>query len=719
VPETVSTTERAALALEVDGDGVASLVFDDADRKVNVLTGPTMERLDALLGEVEAGVRAGEIRALLIRSGKDGSFIAGADVDAIASLRDPVLAGAQAARGQAVFQRVHELEVPTIAAIDGTCLGGGTELVLACDVRIASDRPETRIGLPEIKLGIIPGFGGTTRLPRLIGLVAASDLILTGRTVDARRAQKLGLVHERMHVGVLEHRARAIAREMAAGGRPPSRARPPLAQRLATATPLGRRLILKQARKQVMKQTRGHYPAPLAALGVLRRSAGKPLERALAIEAEAVGRLVATDVSKSLIHVFRLMEGAKKAGPSAEPRPVERAAVLGAGVMGGGIAQLLAHRGVPVRLKDIDQDALSTGLRHARTMFDKLVSKRKLRQREAEDRMSAISPALDYAGFSTVDLVIEAVVERMDVKKTVLREVEGAVGPDAVLTSNTSSLSITAMQEALERPERFAGMHFFNPVHRMPLVEVIRGEHTSDEAVATVFALTLRLGKTPVIVGDGPGFLVNRILTPYLNEAGFLLQEGASIAEVDEALLGFGMPMGPFRLLDEVGLDIARHAGGTMHEAFGERFAPAPALMALEGTERLGRKNEKGFYVYEKGREKHPDPSVYEELAPVIGAERREVGAADIRDRCILPMINEAARILEDGIARSAGDVDLAMITGTGFPPFRGGLLRYADRLGVDLVLARLEALERSHGARFAPAPLLRRKAESGEGFYD
>jgi 3-hydroxyacyl-CoA dehydrogenase / enoyl-CoA hydratase / 3-hydroxybutyryl-CoA epimerase len=719
VPETASTTVRAALTLEVDSDGVAWLVFDDPDRKVNVLTDPVMTQLDILLGEVEAAAAAGDIRALVVRSGKDGSFIAGADIDAIATLRDPVEAGAQAARGQAVFQRLHRLRIPTVIAIDGTCLGGGTELALAADVRLASDRPETKIGLPEIRLGIIPGFGGTTRLPRLIGLVAASDLILTGKNVDARKAQKLGLIHERMHASVLPRRAGEIARRMAEGARPPKRARPALAQRVATATPLGRRLILKQARKQVLKQTGGHYPAPLEAIGVMRRSAGKPLTRALAIEAAAVGRLVVTDVSKNLIHVFRLMEGAKKAAPAAEARGVDRVAVLGAGVMGGGIAQLLAHRGMAVRLKDINTDALSTGLRHARSQFDKLVSRRKLGLREAEDRMAAISPALDYSGFGTVDLVIEAVVERMDVKKSVLREVEQAVGPDAVLTTNTSSLSVTAMQEALERPEQLAGMHFFNPVHRMPLIEVIRAERTSDGAVATVFDLALRLGKIPVIVKDGPGFLVNRILTPYLNEAGYLLQEGASVAEVDEALLSFGMPMGPFRLLDEVGLDIARHAGGTMYEAFGERFAPAPALRALEGGDRLGRKNEKGFYVYEKGREKHPDQNIYQELAAVIGSERLSVGAATIRDRCVLPMINEAARILEDGIARSAGDVDLAMITGTGFPPFRGGLLRYADRLGLEEVHDRLRALESAHGPRFAPAPLLMRKAEACEGFYD
>jgi 3-hydroxyacyl-CoA dehydrogenase / enoyl-CoA hydratase / 3-hydroxybutyryl-CoA epimerase len=719
VAERPSTTDQAALTLEVDSDGVAWFVFDDDSRKVNVLTGAVMERLDALLGEVERGVRDGEIRALVVRSGKDGSFIAGANVDEIAALDDPVEASAQAARGQAVFQRLHELTVPTVAAIDGTCLGGGTELALACDVRIASDRPETRIGLPEIRLGIIPGFGGTTRLPRLIGLAAASDLILTGRNVDARKAQRLGLVDERMHAGVLARRAREIALAMAGDGRRPTRARPPLPHRLLQATPLGRRVILKQARKQVLRQTRGHYPAPLAALSVLRRSAGRPLRKALAIEADAVGRLIVSTVSKNLIHVFRLMEGARKAGPTAEARSVERVAVLGAGVMGGGIAQLMVQRGIAVHLKDINQAGLATGLRHARAQFDKLVSRRKLTRREADDRMAAISPSLEYTGFGMVDLVIEAVVERMDVKQAVLREAEAVVAPGAVLTTNTSSLSVTEMQASLERPGDFAGMHFFNPVHRMPLIEVIRGAHTSEEAAATVFRLALQLGKTPVLVNDGPGFLVNRILTPYLNEAGYLLQDGASIAEVDEALLDFGMPMGPFRLLDEVGLDIARHAGGTMHAAFGARFEPAPALQALENGDRLGRKNEKGFYVYEKGREQHPDPTIYQELEPVIGSERRELAVVDIRDRCVLPMINEAARILEDGIAASPGDVDLAMITGTGFPPFRGGLLRYADRLSLEAVVGRLAAFERTHGARFAPAPLLVRKAKSGAGFYD
>ena len=712
-----SNESQAALTLKIESDGVAWLLFDDPDRKVNVLTAAVMERLNALLDELESAAAEGVAKALVVASGKDGSFIAGADVDEIAGITDPSEGREAASQGQSVFQRIADLGIPTVAAIDGTCLGGGTELALACDVRIASDRDETRIGLPETRLGILPGFGGTTRLPRLVGLPAAADIILAGKSVDARKAQRIGLIHERMHPGVLDRRANEIALELAAGGTAPSRAKPGLLQRAAEATPLGRKLILDQARKQVMKQTRGKYPAPLRAIEVMRQSAGKPMARALELEAEALGDLIVTDVSKNLIHVFRLMEGAKKAGPAVDPRPVERVAVLGAGVMGGGVAQLLAYRGLSVRLKDIQQGALSTGLRHAREMFDKLVSRRKLKEREAADMMGAISPSLDYGGFGTIDLVIEAVVERMNVKKDVLRETEAEVREDAILTSNTSSLSITEMQGALERPERLAGMHFFNPVHRMPLVEIIRGEATSDEAIATVVALTKRLGKTPVIVKDGPGFLVNRVLTPYLNEAGYLLAEGAAIAEIDDALVDFGMPMGPLRLLDEVGLDIARHAGETMHDAFGERLATSPALVALEGTDRLGRKNGLGFYVYEDGREKHPDPEIY----TLIGGSQARSGIPPrvIVDRCVLPMVNEAARILEDGIARSPGDVDLAMITGTGFPPFRGGLLRWADSVGLPTILARLESFEREHGVRYEPAGLIRRKAESGDGFYD
>jgi 3-hydroxyacyl-CoA dehydrogenase/enoyl-CoA hydratase/3-hydroxybutyryl-CoA epimerase len=710
--------DQAALTLEISGDGVAWLIFDRPDSRVNILSAGVMARLNDLLGEIEAGARAGDVRAVVVRSGKDGSFIAGADVNEIATVRDASEGAAAAAQGQAVFRRLDLLPVPTVAAVDGHCLGGGTELILSCDARIASDRAETKIGLPEVKLGIIPGFGGTTRLPRVVGLREALAMILTGSNVTARKAQRIGLIAERMHPGVLYERAHALALELAGSRTVPRRKRPLLAKVLDD-TIIGRRIVLAQARRQVMKETRGRYPAPLRALEVIAESARLPLDAALKVEAKALGDLIVTDVSRNLQHVFQLLEAAKKAGPAGvKARGVDRVAVLGAGVMGGGIAQLLAYRGLDVRLKDIRTDALGLGLRHAREMFERLAKRGRIEKRDVQRYMDAIAPTLEYTGFGTTDLVIEAVVERMDVKQQVLRETEGHVRSECVLTTNTSSLSVTQMQSALQRPASFAGMHFFNPVHRMPLVEVIRGGRTSDEAIATVVALARRLDKTPVIVNDGPGFLVNRILAPYLNEAGWLLADGAAVERIDRALKHFGMPMGPLRLLDEVGLDVARHAGAVMSEAFGDRLASPPTMIALEKTDLLGRKGGRGFYVYENGRDKSVNDEIYKRLADALPAERTEIPEQDILDRTLLAMVNEAARVLEDAIVAGPGDVDVAMITGTGFPPFHGGLLRWADSIGMRTILQRLEQLQARHGIRFEPAGLIRERAGAGRGFY-
>jgi 3-hydroxyacyl-CoA dehydrogenase/enoyl-CoA hydratase/3-hydroxybutyryl-CoA epimerase len=569
-----------------------------------------------------------------------------------------------------------------------------------------------------VKLGIIPGFGGTTRLPRVVGLREALAMILTGSNISARKAQRIRLIAERMHPGILYDRARALAIELTAARTGP-RAKRSLLAKVLDDTAVGRRIVLAQARRQVMKETGGRYPAPLRALDVIARSARLPLDAALKIEAKALGELIVTDVSKNLLHVFHLLESAKKAGPpGVKARSIERVAVLGAGVMGGGIAQLLAYRGLEVRLKDIRSDALGLGLRHARTMFDRLAKRGRIEKRDAQRYMAAIAPTLDYTGFGTTDLVSEAVVERMDIKQQVLRETETHVRADAVLTTNTSSLSVSAMQGALERPANFAGMHFFNPVHRMPLVEVIRGKQTSDVAIASVVALARRLDKTPVVVSDGPGFLVNRILAPYLNEAGWLLAEGGAIDQIDRTLKRFGMPMGPLRLLDEVGLDVARHAGAVMSAAFGDRLAPPPTMTALEKTELLGRKGGRGFYVYEDGRDKSVNEEIYKQLGDALPAARREIPQQEILDRTLLAMVNEAARVLEDGIVATPGDVDVGMITGTGFPPFHGGLLRWADSIGMTHILQRLEQLRAQHGIRFEPAGLIRERARTGRGFY-
>jgi len=420
--------------------------------------------------------------------------------------------------------------------------------------------------------------------------------------------------------------------------------------------------------------------------------------------------------------VYHLREAARKstgvANPDVRAGDVSELGVLGAGVMGGGIAQLAAQNDVRVYMKDIRHEAVTSGLQHARQRFDRAVEKKRMSRREASQHMERISGGVEYHGLGPADLVVEAVVERMEIKQQVLRETESHVHEACIIATNTSSLSVDQMADALERPGRFCGMHFFNPVDRMPLVEVVRGAATADQTVATVYGFALKLGKVPVVVKDGPGFLVNRILGPYLNEAGFLLGDGASIAQIDRVAKDFGMPMGPLRLIDEIGIDVSRHAGASLHEALGDRLAPSPALVALGQTNRLGRKGGSGFYTYEKGREKGIDESIYEVLGSVL-PPMRELDEKEIRTRLLMPMINEAARLLEEGVAGTAADVDLAMIMGTGFPPFRGGLLRFADTLHPKALLETIRALVQVHGDRFEPAPLIVSLANDDRSFYD
>ncbi len=732
--------------LDIDSAGVGLVTFRDPDRGQNVLTREVMKTLESLVREAEEAAASGVLRALLFRSAKPGSFIAGADVNAIAAVEDG-REGVEAAReGQALFGRIASLGVPTMAAIQGTCLGGGTELALSCDYRVAADDDRTRIGLPEVQLGILPAWGGTTRLPRLVGLSAALGVILTGKALRTSRARRIGLVHRVLPHRQFEERSLEMVRILARGGALPrgrKRRRRGLATRLLDGTAPGRALVLRGARGRVRKRTGGHYPAPFKVLDVVRRSMGKSVARGLELEARAVGELVVSPVCKNLLFLFQLREAARKgpwgiggradkaaaahaAGRRDETVPgldaadradqVNRMAVIGAGPMGGGIAQVAAYNGIPVRMKDIRHEAVAGGLAHARSIFDGAVKRRSLRKREADRRMGLISGGIDYAGTGSADVAVEAVIENMEVKRTVLREVEATVRPDAIIATNTSSLSVDEMAAVLERPGRFAGMHFFNPVHRMPLVEIVQGSGTDPETVKTLAALAVRLGKVPVVTRDAPGFLVNRILGPYLIEAGHLLDEGWDAAAVDYAWKRFGMPMGPYRLIDEVGIDIVTHAGRTMAEAFGARMAPAASLAALAGSGRLGRKSGKGFYRYAKGKETAIDPSVYRDMQ--ISTRRSAPDAALVVDRLVLAMINEAARVLECRIVGSAADVDLGMVMGTGFPPFRAGLLKYADDRGLGDVLGAMTALHESCGDRYRPCALLTELGEAGETFH-
>jgi len=713
---------------EIDADGIAWIAFDDPERSMNVLTETVMLRFGETLDEARGAAREGRARALVIRSGKPESFIAGADIDAIGDVEDPTVAREQVRTGQSIYDDLASLPIPTIAAVHGVCVGGGVEMSLACDYRVLSDSDKTRMGLPEVQLGILPAWGGTTRLPRLISLQDALDMLLTGRKVDARKARRIGLASEVLPAELFMEAVRDFTLAILEDPERGEARKPKLLTRLLEATPPGRAIVLRMARKNVMEKTGGHYPAPLRILDVVSEKLSRSVEESLEAEADAAAELLVSPVCKNLIHVFHMREAARKGtglheGTEATARSVEMVGILGAGVMGGGIGQLVASRGIRVYMKDIEHEAVTGGLKHARELVDKRVSRRKLTEREGAQLMERISGGVEYHGLSAADVVVEAIVEKMDVKQSVLAETEGHVAPECVIATNTSSLSVTRMATAMERPERFCGMHFFNPVHRMPLVEVVRGGATSDEAIATVYELALTLGKVPVVVADGPGFLVNRILGPYLNEAGFLLQDGYSVDAIDRVAKDFGMPMGPLRLVDEVGIDVSGHAGAALHEALGERLRPAPALLEIGRTERLGKKGARGFYRYEGGKEKGVDETVYDELPSVSrgkgAGELTEDDESSIRRRLLLAMINEAARILDDDIVRSAQDVDLAMIMGTGFPPFRGGLLRFAETLHTRGLLDRSLALENEHGERFTPAAALERLAREDRTFYE
>ncbi len=706
--------------LDAGADGLATLTFDSPDRKVNVFTRGALEELERT---IQGLAERQDIGCLILLSAKEGVFIAGADLEEIARVSDPVEAEAGVRAGQRLFSAWESLPFPTVAAIRGVCLGGGTEIALASTYRVASDSSATRMGLPEVRLGILPAWGGSTRLPRLIGIAESLDLILTGKTVAGRKALKLGLVDALVPDARFFDHVRDFARERASRPRRAGDAGGgiDLKEMLLEKNPLGRKVLFDQARKKTLAETRGHYPAPLRAIEVIRIGIEDGRQAGFDAEARAVAELATSRISKNLVHVFHLTEEAKRekgvsAGAGAAPKAVRAVAVLGAGTMGGGIAQLVANEtGLPVRMKDINNDALAAGMTHASGLFERQVKRHRLTAPEARRKMALLHPTLDFSGFARTGMVIEAVVERMDVKQQVFEETARHVPEDCVLASNTSSLSIAGIGAKTPHPERVVGMHFFNPVHKMPLVEVIAAEGSAPWAVNTVFDYTRKLGKTPVLVKDTPGFLVNRLLMFYSAEAMWLLDEGYRIEDLDRAMTDWGMPMGPMALTDEVGIDVATKVAHILRDAFGDRLPMPDWLDRMPEHKRLGAKNQSGFYRYEGRERKDPDPSVY----PLLGLHPKvtDPDPGLIADRMVLPMANEAARCLEEGVVRTAAELDLALIFGTGFPPFRGGLCRWADQEGLGRILATLERLESAVGERFKPSEALRRTAEAG-GFY-
>ncbi len=698
--------------------GIAIVTFDLPGDPVNKLSSAGRIEFEALFIRLRDDPT---IRAAVVISGKPDTFIAGADIEELTAITTRAEAERASFEGQELINRVESFSKPVVAAIHGTCLGAGLEFALACHYRVATDHPKTQLGLPEVQLGLIPGAGGCQRLPRLIGLRAALDIILVGKSERAAKAYRLGMVDELVPPSVLREVAIKAADRLAREGIPVKRApRGGLLGLLLDRTALGRRIVYRKAQQQVLEKTHGHYPAPLRALEAVRVGLEEGMAAGLAEEHRAFGDLAVSDVSRKLVQIFFATTALKKddgVPPGAgTPRQVRRLGVVGAGFMGAGIAGTAVLKvEVDTRLKDTDLTKVGRGLGIATKMLGDRLKRRRLTRTQYERLNGLISGGIDYRGFSHADLVIEAVFEDLELKRRVLEEVEQTIRPDAIFATNTSTIPIHRIAAHARHPERVLGMHFFSPVDRMPLLEVIPSEATGPDAIVTAVRFGRRMGKTVIVVADSPGFWVNRLLGPYLHETAFLLQEGVPIDVIDSAALKWGFPVGPMTLLDEVGLDVAQKAGAVLHEAFGDRLEPADALSKAVAAGRLGRKSGSGFFRYEKGRKLGVDDTVYAEL----GVRPQEnVDIAEVQHRLVYRLLNEAAMAYAEGVVRSPRDGDIGAIFGFGFAPFRGGPLRTIDDLGAKRVLEALESLVDRYGSRFQPAAALADMARDGQRFY-
>ncbi|WP_435006666.1 3-hydroxyacyl-CoA dehydrogenase NAD-binding domain-containing protein [Tundrisphaera lichenicola] len=704
-----------AFQFEERSDGIGLITLDVPDKKVNTLSQAVLMELGALIARLG---KQPNLKGLLFRSGKPGQFVAGADLKEIGALvfatKDQL--GQAIDMGHALYDRISLLPFPTVALVDGPCMGGGTELILSMDERIVSNGPQSKIGLPEVKLGIIPGWGGTQRLPRLIGLNAI-EMIATGEPVSASKAVELGMAFDAVPAEKLVEEGVRLIEFLVDSGewkKNRERRRQPLdlsADQSAFA--------FATAEGAIRMKTKGHYPAPLVALKSIREGCRLPLQEALKVEREAALEVMGTPISGNLIAVF-FMQNRLSREPGVDrtdviPQPIRRVGVIGSGLMGSGIATSHARSGLPTAMVDVDEARLAGGLKRATEV---ITSRIKIGRASTEDlarMLGFLSTATSNEILADRDLVIEAITEDESAKAATYRELAKVMKKGAILASNTSTISITRLAESSADPERFVGLHFFNPVDRMELVEVIRGSKTSDETVATVVALARSIRKTPIVVKDCPGFLVNRVLLPYMNESLQLLQEGVPMDAIDEAAIRFGMPMGPIALHDLIGIDTAAYAGKVMIESYPDRAVPTRLLVDMLKAGRLGQKSGSGFRKHQ-GKKVSSDP----DFDPILAKHRTgevSMDREEITDRLFLPMLLEATRVLEEGIVREPADVDMGLILGIGFPPFRGGILRWADSVGAGTILERLGKI-RSHGRRFEPTETLTRHANQGEFFY-
>ncbi len=697
-------------------NGICVVAFNRLDKEANTLATNVLREFDALLDGL---VKDSAVKGIVFISGKKDQFIAGADIDDISSFSSAAEAEAGSKAMQAIFQKVHHCKKPTVAAIHGACLGGGLELALACSWRIASTDEKTKLGLPEIQLGFVPGAGGTQRLPRLVGIASSLDMILTAKRVDGAKALKIGLVDACVPSGMLRDEAIKMAGKLRPASANPKKS---LAQMALEGNIVGRRVMALKAKQTVTEKTKGLYPASYKALDAVFSGYEMSLEKGLDLEAKYFGELSQSSESRALVHLFKATNAVKKhpykeAGKErfADSLKVESVGVIGGGFMGGGISTVCADRGIRVAVSDPNRDSLARLMKAAREFFYKKVKRRRIRGFQADSCVARITPQLTPAGFNKVDVVIESVFENLDLKQKILSGLEKDSAKDWIFASNTSALPLKDIAAKSANPERVVGMHFFSPVEKMPLLEVVVAEKTAPWVVARIIELGTQMGKTIIVVKDSPGFYVNRALAFYLAEASMMVAEGVAIDYLDDALTGFGWPVGPITLIDEVGLDIGTHVLKTMEAAWPARFKTPPQFKLISDSGRLGRKNGKGFYIYVDGKREGVDLEVY----TLMSIEpKRSMDKQEMINRCVLGYINESLLCLEDGVLPSPYEGDIGSVFGVGFPPFLGGPFKYIDLIGAKEIVARMQALAAKYGKRFTPAASLIKMADSGGKYY-
>ena len=727
-----SGPELTDLRFGVDRAGVATILFDRSGETLNTLSPGIFADLEAILEHCESNPA---VRTVVVGSAKPGSFIAGADIRWLKTLKDADDPRQVSVEGQQMMDRLEDLtrkhSKPVVAAIEGPCLGGGLEVAMACSGRVAAIGPRTQLGQPEIKLGLIPGAGGTQRLPRLVGVATGLEMILSGRSVRPERALRIGLVDELYEPPDLIATARRRALDLLVDDGSMSRKAqrgfsrrwlftPGSAKRfILERTRPGRRVLFSKAATRIQQRTGGHYPAATAALRAVRAGVEKGRTAGAEREADEFAALLASPEANALISIFLATQELKKESGTALPtdsRPIRKVAVIGGGLMGAGIATVSIFRAnAPTTIQEVDQAALSDALARIGNSVASAAKRRRMEAPQVADIERLFSGTTDFGDLADADLVIEAVFEDLDLKRSILAGIEAATPDGTIFASNTSSLSISQVAKAAKRPANVIGMHYFSPVERMPLLEIVAPRGTSADTIATAVAFGKRQGKTVIVVGDGPGFYTTRILAPYAAEIMHLMHDGAAIEEIDRAMVGWEFPIGPVMLSDEVGIDVAAKIAGTMESAFGERMQVPQEFEALLSDDRRGRKSHKGFYLYDHGDRGDADQSVY----AVLGAKPTpgKIPSDEIQDRLVALMINEAVRCLEEGILRSARDGDIGAVMGLGFPPFRGGPFTWIDHVGPAGMVRRLEDLAAEHGSRFAPARLLQSHAAMGENF--